>query len=230
MKTLPLTLTACLLSGMLFIACNDAGDATEKTTDQLQENRKEMADANNESNTEWRNERDEAARELRALREDLVREQEKERKRLADGIKDAKKRAECEARIAELTATGGAALREAKQVLAQEVTRLSHGEEAVTQAESASRALFAGEPDADDPNIPTTRIAAADIASMTLADLFTRAELVASRGEARRKAAEGALSIDGERVSDVDAIFAPDAASVLLRFGKKRYRRVVIGD
>jgi tyrosyl-tRNA synthetase len=39
-------------------------------------------------------------------------------------------------------------MREAKQVLAQEVTRLSHGEEALGQAEAASRALFAGEPDA----------------------------------------------------------------------------------
>jgi tyrosyl-tRNA synthetase len=115
-------------------------------------------------------------------------------------------------------------------VLAQEVTRLSHGEEALAQAEAASRALFAGQPDADDPNIPTTTIAAAEVDGMTLAELFTRAELVASRGEARRKAAEGALSIDGERVSDVDAVFAPTESSVLLRFGKKRYRRVVIGD
>ena len=103
MKGLPLTITAYLLSGMLFTACNDAGDATEETTDQLQENRKEMSDAKDESNKEWRAERDEAARELRALREDLVREQAKERERLADGIKDAGKRAECEARIAELT-------------------------------------------------------------------------------------------------------------------------------
>ena len=103
MKALPLTLTAFLLSGVLVTACNDAGDATEQTTDQLQENRKEMSDASDESNKEWRAERDEASRELRALREDLVREQEKERARLAEGIKDAGKRAEWETRIAELT-------------------------------------------------------------------------------------------------------------------------------
>jgi tyrosyl-tRNA synthetase len=135
-----------------------------------------------------------------------------------------------DARIAELTAQQGAALREAKRVLAQEVTRLCHGEEALAQAEAASRALFAGQPDADDPNIPTTTIPAAEVEGMTLAELFTRAELVASRSEARRKAAEGALHIDGERVTDVDVVFAPADSSVLLRFGKKRYRRVVIED
>ena len=135
-----------------------------------------------------------------------------------------------DARIAELTAAGGAALREAKQVLAQEVTRLTHGEDALAQAEAASRAHFAGEPDADDPSIPSTRIAVTEIEGMTLAELFTRAGLVGSRGEARRKAAEGALALNGARVTDVDVAFTPEAAHVLLRFGKKRYRRVVIGD
>ena len=60
----------------------------------------------------------------------------------------------------ELTAVEGAALREAKQVLACEVTALTHGEEAVANAEAATRALFGGAPDHDDPNIPTTEIAA----------------------------------------------------------------------
>ena len=47
-----------------------------------------------------------------------------------------------ESRIRELTAEGGATLREAKRVLAQEVTTLAHGEEATLQAEAAARALF----------------------------------------------------------------------------------------
>jgi tyrosyl-tRNA synthetase len=51
---------------------------------------------------------------------------------------------------------------------------------------------------------------------------------VASRGEARRKAAEGALWLDGERLQDVDASFAPAGNDTLLRFGKKRYRRIRI--
>ncbi|MGH2615980.1 MAG: tyrosine--tRNA ligase, partial [Thermomicrobiales bacterium] len=61
-----------------------------------------------------------------------------------------------EARIQELTAVAGAELREAKQVLAREVTALAHGDEAVAIAEAATRALFSDEPNLDDPSIPTT--------------------------------------------------------------------------
>ena len=133
-----------------------------------------------------------------------------------------------ELRIAELTAGAGEALREAKRTLAHEVTTLTHGENAAHAAEAATRALFGGAPDMDDPNIPTTEIAAEDAAGMTLADLFVRAGLVPSRGEARRKAAEGALWLDGERVTNVDGPLQPLGQDRLLRFGKKRYRRVRI--
>jgi len=133
-----------------------------------------------------------------------------------------------ESRIEELTRAEGVGLREAKQALAREVTTLTHGEAAAIAAEAAARALFDGAPDVDDPNIPTTEIAASDVAAMSLADLFIRAGLVPSRGEARRKAAEGALWIDGERLEDVDAPFQPTGNDTLLRFGKKRYRRIRI--
>jgi tyrosyl-tRNA synthetase len=63
---------------------------------------------------------------------------------------------------------------------------------------------------------------------MSLADLFVSAGLVTSRGEARRKAAEGALWIDGQRVENVDDPFRVGDKDTLLRFGKKRYRRVHI--
>ena len=133
-----------------------------------------------------------------------------------------------ESRIEELTRAEGVGLREAKQTLAREVTTLTHGEAAAIAAEAAARALFDGAPDVDDPNIPTTEIAASDVAAMSLADLFIRAGLVPSRGEARRKAAEGALWIDGERLEDVDAPFQPTGNDTLLRIGKKRYRRIRI--
>jgi tyrosyl-tRNA synthetase len=131
-----------------------------------------------------------------------------------------------ESRIAELTRTEGVGLREAKQTLAREVTTLTHGEAAATSAEAAAHALFGGAPDIDDPNIPTTEIAAGEAGAISLADLFVRAGLVPSRGEARRKAAEGALWMDGERLEDVDAPFQSTGNDTLLRFGKKRYRRI----
>src|SRR3954454_7649245 len=129
-------------------------------------------------------------------------------------------------RIRALTAEGGAALREAKHVLAREVTTLAHGEEATRQAEAAARALFGSATDLDEATVPTLELAAAETSDMSLPDLFVRSGLVASRGEPRQKAAEGALWLDGENVRAVEEPFRPAADSALLRFGKKRYRRI----
>jgi tyrosyl-tRNA synthetase len=133
-----------------------------------------------------------------------------------------------QARIHALTAEGGAALREAKRVLAHEVTTLTHGEAATRQAETAAQALFGDTSNFDDASVPALELPVSQLPEMTLADLFVRAGLVASRGEARRKAAEGALWLDGENVRVVDEPFQTASDSVLLRFGKKRYRRVRI--
>jgi tyrosyl-tRNA synthetase len=133
-----------------------------------------------------------------------------------------------DSRIEELSRAEGVGLRKAKQTLAREVTTLAHGEAAASVAEAATRALFSGAPVVDDPNIPTTEIAAGEAGALSLADLFVRAGLVLSRGEARRKAAEGALWMDGERLEDVDAPFEQADNDTLLRFGKKRHRRIRI--
>jgi tyrosyl-tRNA synthetase len=133
-----------------------------------------------------------------------------------------------EARIRALTSVEGAALREAKRALAWDVTARAHGEGAANEAEQASRALFGRAPASDDASIPTTDLSAGEIGQLSLADLFVRAGLVASRGEARRKAAEGALWLDGVRIENVDEPFRPGSDNVLLRFGKKRYRRIEI--
>ncbi|MGH2532560.1 MAG: tyrosine--tRNA ligase [Thermomicrobiales bacterium] len=137
-----------------------------------------------------------------------------------------------EERIAELTSVEGEALREAKQVLAWEATRLNHGAAAANKAQAAARVLFARGDDAaggwdDDPALPTTEIARADVdAGMTVAELFVRAGLCSSRGEARRLAQQGGLSINDARIAEVDCAVAADGPAMLLRVGKKRFRRV----
>jgi len=132
-----------------------------------------------------------------------------------------------DARIDALTSVDGAALREAKRVLAFEVTALTHGRAAAEAADAASRALFGAAPAADDEAVPTTEIGRAEVAAgVTLADLFVRTGLCASRGDARRQAAQGGLSVDEVRVADVDVPFQPAADVVLLRRGKRNFRRV----
>lgn len=136
--------------------------------------------------------------------------------------------------IAELTSVEGEALREAKRVLALEATAMAHGLEAARQAEEATKSLFGGATNvtAADTSLPTTEIGVADITDeFTLADAFVAAELAKSRGEARRLASQGGLRVDDAPVDNIDVSFAHvlgDAEAVLLRAGKKRFKRVAV--
>ena len=131
--------------------------------------------------------------------------------------------------IAELASVSGAALRTAKRRLALEVTTILHGEEAAAQADAAAQALFSGARDLNDPTIPTTVVPLADAADgLTIDDAFIRAGLCSSRGDARRLAQQGGLSINDEKVENVDLPYSVEAGSALLRVGKKRFMRLTI--
>src|SRR5690606_12104302 len=85
---------------------------------------------------------------------------------------------------------------------------------------------------ADAASLPTTEIAAGDaVDTFTLAVASVAAELAKSRGEARRPAQQGGLAGHATRISGLDA--PPGAVlagrgGVLLRAGKKRFKRVAI--
>lgn len=137
--------------------------------------------------------------------------------------------------IDDLTSVDGEALREAKRTLAFEATAMAHGLEAAEQAESAAKSLFSrgGGPSAGDATLPTTGIASfeRDGEPLKLVDAFIEAGLVKSRGEARRLAKSNGLSIDDGKVADVDIPLREaigDREAVLLRSGKKNFRRIVI--
>ena len=112
---------------------------------------------------------------------------------------------------------------------------MAHGLAEAEKAEAATKALFSGAKaavTADDPNLPTTEISRAGIGDdMTLADAFVLAELAKGRGEARRLASQGGLSVDDQKVADVDVPLASvigDRDAMLLRAGKKRFKRVAL--
>ncbi len=135
--------------------------------------------------------------------------------------------------IDDLTSVRGEALREAKTVLAIEATALAHGLDAARDAEGASKALFSAGGAADNASLPTTTLAAANVTDeFTVADAFVAAGLAKGRGEARRLAQQGGLRIGDDRIEDVDHPFASvlgNDNAVVLRAGKKRFQRVVVG-
>lgn len=132
-------------------------------------------------------------------------------------------------RIDDLTSVSGAALREAKSVLAWEATALTHGEEAANEAAAASRALFAKDvvpiTISESVSITSTLVVPA-VGGMTYADLFIQSGLVTSRNEARRLAEQGGMSVNDERIPDANAAFTPSGETAVLRAGRKRVRLV----
>ncbi len=132
--------------------------------------------------------------------------------------------------IARLASLEGADIRAAKEILAFEATRLSHGAEAAEQARAASQALFAGGGELGE-GVPTTAVTGAELAAgIALIDLLVLAGLAKSKGEARRLIGQGGASVNGVIATDVDArVGSADLRddAILVRAGKKRYARVI---
>jgi tyrosyl-tRNA synthetase len=133
--------------------------------------------------------------------------------------------------VHELGRLEGADLRRAKEVLAFEATRLTHGDQAAEEARAASRALFSGAGEA--AGAPTTLIEDARLVSgIELSDLLVETGLAPSKRAARDLIRQGGAYVNGERIDTVDAVIDERhlrGDAVVLRSGKKRFHRVVVG-
>lgn len=129
-----------------------------------------------------------------------------------------------------LSALKGANLREAKEVLAFEATKLNHGEKEAERAREASRALFTGGGAVDDSAVPTFEIETQRLEEGIPAFiLFTETGMSKTRGEARRLIAQGGAYVNDRRLDTFDekiSISDVREGFILLRAGKKRYLRV----
>jgi tyrosyl-tRNA synthetase len=122
----------------------------------------------------------------------------------------------------------GADLRESKHRLALEATAITHGREEALMAERAAHSAFDAR---GSEGLPTTVITAAELAGPVL-DLFVRAGLAGSRGEARRLVAQGGATINERRILNEREPLLPEeiaAGEVVLRAGKKKFHRLVVG-
>lgn len=130
--------------------------------------------------------------------------------------------------IARLEALEGADINTAKIVLANETTRMLHGEAAAKEAKAAASAVFAAGGSAE--ALPTVEIPTSDLeAGMLVAAAFAAAGLTESNGEARRLIKQGAAKVNDAPVSDQNAsISAADIidGAIKLSAGKKRHALV----
>jgi len=132
--------------------------------------------------------------------------------------------AECD----RLAALGGAEINAAKVVLANEVTRLCHGDEAAAAAEETARKVF--EEGGTGEDLPRVILSAAEAAEgVSLAQLFVRAGLAKSGKDAKRLITEGGARVNDEAASDPGQIItaADLGAALKLTAGRKRHALVV---
>jgi tyrosyl-tRNA synthetase len=75
-------------------------------------------------------------------------------------------------------------------------------------------------------DIPGIDLELADRDSIKLFEVLVEAGLAPSKSEARRLVQQGAVSIDGERLSDPTRVLEP--GEMLIQVGKRRFARVQI--
>ena len=124
----------------------------------------------------------------------------------------------------------GSQLNEAKEILAFELTKLVHGEEEATKAQESARALFTG---GNAANMPTTILTADDFnaeGKIGILDIMVKAELVASKAEARRNVQQGGVTVNDEKVTEPVTFYDKDAftSDFIIKRGKKNFRKIVV--
>jgi tyrosyl-tRNA synthetase len=129
--------------------------------------------------------------------------------------------------IKKLGSLKDAEINEAKKVLAFEVTKIIHGEEEAQKAKAAAEALFSGGQDMS--SVPTTIIKKEEL-GLSILDLLVSTKILPSKGEARRLIQQGGLTINDEKVTDVNMVVTEanfKDGSMLIRRGKKNYNRII---
>ncbi len=127
-------------------------------------------------------------------------------------------------KINELTSYNDERINEAKKVAAFEITKLIHGEEEAKKAEQASLALFEGQGNLD--NMPSTKLENIDI---SIVDAIVLSGIAPSKGQARTLIAQGGISLNDEKVTDVSYKLSENDFNdgyAILKKGKKIYHKL----
>jgi tyrosyl-tRNA synthetase len=117
---------------------------------------------------------------------------------------------------------------DAKKRLARTLTAMYHGDGAADEAETQFTRVFQQREDpaaVEEVSITTGQVGASG-AGAPLVKVLVATGYVASNTEARRMIQQGAVDVDGHRVSDVNASMS--VGSHLVRVGKRHFKRVVL--
>ena len=114
-------------------------------------------------------------------------------------------------------------INEAKKVAAFEITKLIHGEEEAKKAEESAKALFEGQGSLE--NMPTSKVEE----NISILDAIITARMAPSKGQARTLINQGGITLNDEKVADVNYVLSDDDFKdgyAILRKGKKVYHKL----
>jgi tyrosyl-tRNA synthetase len=127
--------------------------------------------------------------------------------------------------IRQQLAQGAVNPRDVKMHLARDIVQQFHGEEAAREAEVEFVRVFQrGQLPSEIPTYTPP-----EWAPIGIIDLLRDAGLTKSASEARRLVAQGGVRIDGDRVEDIEFVVQPQE-DMIIRVGKRRFRKIVRGD
>ena len=129
-------------------------------------------------------------------------------------------------KINELVALKDEHINEAKKVAAYEITKLIHGEEEAKKAEEASNALFTGQGSIE--NMPSCDL---EDTNISLIDCIIKTGIAPSKGQARTLISQGGISLNDEKISDVNYVLSAhdfEKGYAILKKGKKIFYKLNI--
>ena len=118
-------------------------------------------------------------------------------------------------------------IREAKKLLAFDVTKLVHGEEEAINSNKIAEELFSNKGVSE--NMPSTTISKEKL-GINILDLLFETNLVSSKSEARRLVEQNGISINQIKVTDVNRIIEESDFKdgfIVVQKGKKVFLKVI---
>ena len=117
-------------------------------------------------------------------------------------------------------------INEAKQILAYEITKLTHGETEADKAQQAAASLFGGT--IDDQSVFTIEVPAVELEQgINIADILIVAKLAESKSEAKRLIVQGGITVQDQKVLNLSRLINLNDAQdgkIVIKKGKKQYQ------
>ncbi|MBU2507953.1 MAG: tyrosine--tRNA ligase [Bacteroidetes bacterium] len=109
--------------------------------------------------------------------------------------------------------------RDIKRALARKLVEMYHSSDAAVNAENEFDKIFINKGIPEDIPIFKPEI---NLSNLNIVDLIVKVKFAASKGEARRLIQQGGVSIDGNKIDDINTLVYFDTAQIL-KVGKRKF-------